>query len=370
MNNITALRNSLAHQPGDIEGMDGQVSRMADEMNEPHAVFAGAEEKAPKKIAPSAWAVRFAPTPAGIARWAKGLVAPIFGLLIFVALWAILAPQVHTSLGALPGPSEVAGQGVALYKDFAAAQNAKAQFYAAQDARNEVLIAAGRVNEVQDFPYSGAPTFPDQILTSLETVALGFLLATLVAVPLGLVCGLSKGVNAAVNPLVQIFKPVSPLAWLPIVTMVISATMTGPEPLLPKSFVISGIVVMLCSLWPTLINTAVGAASIDKDLLNVSKVLHLSFWARLTKLVLPSSLPYIFTGMRLSLGVGWMVLIAAEMLAQNPGLGKFVWDEFQNGSSQSLARIMFAVITIGFIGFMLDRVMAALQSIASRNHTA
>ena len=84
---------------------------------------------------------------------------------------------------------------------------------------------------------------------------------------------------------------------------------------------------------------------------------------------LPSSLPYIFTGMRLSLGVGWMVLIAAEMLAQNPGLGKFVWDEFQNGSSQSLARIMFAVIVIGLIGFLLDRIMMGLQALANRNHT-
>ena len=133
---------------------------------------------------------------------------------------------------------------------------------------------------------------------------------------------------------------------------------------------ISALVVMLCSLWPTLINTAIGTASIDKDLLNVGRVLRLGWFAKLTRLVLPSALPYIFTGMRLSLGVGWMVLIAAEMLAQNPGLGKFVWDEFQNGSSQSLARIMFAVIVIGFIGFVLDRAMMALQALANRNHSS
>jgi ABC-type proline/glycine betaine transport system permease subunit len=142
---------------------------------------------------------------------------------------------------------------------------------------------------------------------------------------------------------------------------------TSADPMLAKSFVISAIVVMLCSLWPTLINTAVGAASIDKDLLAVGRVLKLGWFAKLTRLVLPSALPYIFTGMRLSLGVGWMVLIAAEMLAQNPGLGKFVWDEFQNGSSQSLARIMFAVVVIGFIGFGLDRIMMALQRLASKN---
>ena len=107
---------------------------------------------------------------------------------------------------------------------------------------------------------------------------------------------------------------------------------------------------------------AVGVASIDKDLINVRRVLRLSWPTKVFKIVLPSSLPLIFTGLRLSLGVGWMVLIAAEMLAQNPGLGKFVWDEFQNGSSASLARIMVAVFTIGIIGFLLDRIMLALQS--------
>jgi len=120
------------------------------------------------------------------------------------------------------------------------------------------------------------------------------------------------------------------------------------------------VTVMLCSLWPTLINTSVGVANIEPDLQNVSRVLRLGRWTHIRRVVLPSSLPMIFTGLRLSLGVAWMVLIAAEMLAQNPGLGKFVWDEFQNGSSQSLARIMVAVITIGLIGFALDRIMLYL----------
>ncbi|MBD3730428.1 MAG: ABC transporter permease [Sphingomonadales bacterium] len=299
----------------------------------------------------------------------KAVLAPLLGIAIFLCIWAALAPQVNTSLGALPGPVEVAEQGVALVEEWSAAKQAESQFYAEQDARNQAAIAAGNPGAVQEFDYAGPPTFLDQIVTSLETVALGFVLATLVAVPIGLLAGLSPGFNAAINPLVQIMKPVSPLAWLPIVTMVISAMITSADPLLPKAFVISALVVMLCSLWPTLINTAVGTSSIDKDLLNVGRVLKLGFFAKLTKLVLPASLPYIFTGMRLSLGVGWMVLIAAEMLAQNPGLGKFVWDEFQNGSSQSLARIMFAVIVIGLIGFLLDRAMMALQSLASKNHT-
>ncbi|MCB2048793.1 MAG: ABC transporter permease subunit, partial [Novosphingobium sp.] len=239
----------------------------------------------------------------------KALLAPMLGILVFLGLWAALAPQVNTSLGALPGPVEVAGQGVALFEEWQAGQQAKADFEAAQAER----IAAGTQTEA--FEYSGPPTFLDQIFTSLKTVALGFVLATLVAVPIGLLAGLSPTFNAAINPLVQIMKPVSPLAWLPIVTMVISAMITSADPLLPKAFVISALVVMLCSLWPTLINTAVGTASIDKDLLNVGRVLKLGWFAKLTKLILPSSLPYIFTGMRLSLGVGWMVLIAAEMLA-------------------------------------------------------
>lgn len=299
----------------------------------------------------------------------RSLLAPLLGILIFLALWAMTAPQVDTSLGALPGPVEVGEQGVDLFGEWSAAKDAEAQFYAAQDARNAAAIASGNPAAVQDFEYAGPPTFLDQIFTSLKTVALGFILASLVAVPIGLLAGLSPVFNAAINPLVQIMKPVSPLAWLPIVTMVISAMITSADPLLPKAFVISALVVMLCSLWPTLINTAVGASSIDKDLLNVGRVLKLGWFAKLTKLVLPASLPYIFTGMRLSLGVGWMVLIAAEMLAQNPGLGKFVWDEFQNGSSQSLARIMFAVIVIGLIGFLLDRGMMMLQAFASKNHT-
>ncbi|MGB3798034.1 MAG: ABC transporter permease [Alteraurantiacibacter sp.] len=306
---------------------------------------------------------------AGIPGLGKNLFPPLIGILAFLGLWAVLAPQVDTSLGALPGPVEVAGQGLALFEEWTAAMDIEAQFYADQDARNAATIAAGNPGAVTDFEYAGPPTFLDQIVTSLQTVALGFVLATVVAVPIGLVCGLSKTVNAAINPLVQIMKPVSPLAWLPIVTMVISAVVTSADPILSKSFIISALVVMLCSLWPTLINTAVGTSSIDKDLLNVGRVLKLGWFAKLTRLVLPSSLPYIFTGMRLSLGVGWMVLIAAEMLAQNPGLGKFVWDEFQNGSSQSLARIMFAVIVIGFIGFGLDRLMMGVEALASKNRT-
>ncbi|MGH1505123.1 MAG: ABC transporter permease [Acidimicrobiales bacterium] len=300
----------------------------------------------------------------------RSLALPLLGIVFFVAAWAGLAPLINTSLGTLPGPGEVASAGGDLWDEFQANRTAASEFYAAQDARNDALRAEGRDAEVQDFAFAGATTFPSQVWTSLQTVALGFLIATLVAVPIGLLSGLSPAFHSAINPLVQIMKPISPLAWLPIVTMVVAATITSSDPILPKSFVISAVVVALCSLWPTLINTHVGTASVDDDLQNVAKVLRLGWFAKLRKLVLPSALPYIFTGMRLSLGVGWMVLIAAEMLAQNPGLGKFVWDEFQNGSSNSLSRIMFAVIVIGLIGFALDRLMSAIENFVSRSHAA
>ena len=289
------------------------------------------------------------------------LLFPLLGIGLFLAAWAILAPQVHTSLGAIPGPAQVFDQALNLLDDHRAEREKAVAFYERQEKRNAKLIAEGKADKVKHRKYTGKPTYLDQIVTSLFTVGLGFVIATVLAVPLGIASGLSKAVNGAINPLIQIFKPVSPLAWLPIVTMVVSALYVDPSDLLPKSLVISAVTVTLCSLWPTLINTALGVASVDKDLMNVGRVLQLPTAKTVTKLVLPSALPLIFTGLRLSLGVGWMVLIAAEMLAQNPGLGKFVWDEFQNGSSQSLAKIMVAVLTIGLIGFMLDRLMYALQ---------
>ncbi|PHP27092.1 ABC transporter permease [Limimaricola cinnabarinus] len=288
---------------------------------------------------------------------------PLLAIAGFLALWAMLAPQVQTSLGAIPGPGQVWHEAVGLHEDAARTAEKKARFEEQVALRNERLVEQGRADEVKEIAFTGAPSYYDQIGTSILTVFFGFLVASAVAIPLGILAGLSATANAALNPLIQIFKPVSPLAWLPIVTMVVSALSAGGEGLFAKSFLVSAITVTLCSLWPTLINTALGVAQVDRDLVNVSKVLKMSPRAKITKLVLPSALPLIFTGLRLSLGVGWMVLIAAEMLAQNPGLGKFVWDEFQNGSSSSLARIIVAVLTIGLIGFLLDRVMLALQSL-------
>ncbi len=290
---------------------------------------------------------------------------PVLAFISFLVVWGVLASGVQTSLGAIPGPRQVVEQGRALVEEHASEREKAAQFYERQKKRAAEAVAEDPKADPKIRQWTGKPTYIDQIVTSLFTVFTGFALATLIAVPLGILCGLSRTFQIAINPLIQIFKPVSPLAWLPIVTLVVSAVYVSADPMFQKSFITSAITVTLCSLWPTLINTAVGVSSIDKDLINVSRVLRLSTLTKVRRIVVPSALKFIFTGLRLSLGVGWMVLIASEMLAQNPGLGKFIWDEFQNGSSQSLGRIMVAVFTIGFIGFLLDRIMLTLQQLVS-----
>lgn len=296
-----------------------------------------------------------------LAGYSRQLLLPSLGIALFLVFWQLTAPQVNTSLGNFPAPADVWQQAGALWGEHAAERDRAEKFVTMQEERNARILQANPDAETRIRPYPGAPTFFDQIGTSLLTVMAGFMLATLIAVPLGIIIGLNRYFAAAVNPLIQIFKPVSPLAWLPLVTMVVSATYVSDDPMFEKAFITSMITVTLCSLWPTLINTSVGVAAVNPDLLNVSKVLQLSFWTHVRKVVLPSSIPMIFTGLRVSLGIAWMVLIAAEMLAQNPGLGKFVWDEFQNGSSESLSRIMVAVLAIGFIGFLLDRIMLVIQ---------
>jgi nitrate/nitrite transport system permease protein len=291
----------------------------------------------------------------------KLLALPAIGLLVMLLLWEQGAKQVQTSLGALPGPVAVWEQAGNLWSEHRVERDKADAFYARQDARNAALLASNPNAEPRHRSYTGKPTFIDQIGTSLITVMSGFVLASLIAIPAGLAIGLSPTLYAMFNPVIQLLKPVSPLAWLPIVTLVVSAVYVSDDPMIAKSYLVSMLCVMLCSIWPTLVNTAVGASTVSADLVNVSRVLRLHSLSHVWRVVLPSAIPMIFAGLRTSLGVAWMVLIASEMLAQNPGLGKFVWDEFQNGSSASLGRIMVAVITIGLIGFFLDRSMLWLQ---------
>lgn len=310
-----------------------------------------------------AWRFEWSDIPGGMAI-AKALRAwslAAAGILVFLLLWQATANNINTSLGQFPGPVQVWTQIQNLTDEYGREQERRTDFYARQEVRNAQLLAQDPNADVRVRPYTGRPTFIDQIQTSLMTVAFGFFIAMLIAIPLGILCGLSESLYNAVNPIIQLFKPVSPLAWLPLVTMVVSALYVSESPMFEKSFITSAITVALCCLWPTVINTTVGVASVDKDLINVSRVICLPTHMHIRKIVLPSAIPLIFTGMRLSLATGWMVLIAAEMLAQNPGLGKFIWDEFQNGSSDSLGRIMVAVLVIGFIGLILDKLMLTLQ---------
>lgn len=295
----------------------------------------------------------------------KAVVLPVVGIITFLLLWSGVASQIDTSLGKFPGPAAVYEQAVALYDEFVVESDKADAFYQRQEERNAMKLKMDPNYEPVTREYTGKETFFDQIITSLITVMAGFLIACLIAIPLGIAIGINQTLMQAVNPIIQVFKPVSPLAWLPLITMIVSAVYVTDDPLVPKSFLTSMFTVMLCCLWPMLINTAVGVASVPNDLRNVARVIKLPTLTFVWKVIIPSAIPMIFTGMRLSLGIAWMVLIAAEMLAQSPGLGKFVWDEFQNGSSNSLARIMVAVLVIGLIGFLLDRIMLLIQNWAS-----
>lgn len=297
------------------------------------------------------------------------LLFPVAGILIFLVFWSAAANRIDTSLGKFPGPGAVATQASTLYDEHVEQREKAEKFYERQEKRNAARVAKDPNYEPKIRAFTGKETFFDQIWTSLITVGAGFLLAVAIAIPAGIAIGLFKPLYSAVNPIIQIFKPVSPLAWLPLVTMVVSATFTDPDLWVSKSFITSMITVTLCCMWPMMINTCIGVGSVSRDLQNVSEVLQLPVLTHIWKIVIPSSIPMIFAGMRLSLGVAWMVLIAAEMLAQNPGLGKFVWDEFQNGSSNSLSRILVAVIVIGLIGFLLDRMMLLIQRWVSWDKT-
>lgn len=239
-----------------------------------------------------------------------------------------------------------------------------------------------RVVKTEEQNYPRTATIFWQTKRSLATVFVGFAIAAAIAIPVGIMCGLNKVVMACLTPIISIFRPVSPVVWLLIFQIVVGAFFPDPatHPLFvflnaswnPLSFlqtnpamIFSACTVAMCALWPALVNTALGVSAIDKDHMNVARVLKLGFWSRLFKIVIPSSLPLVFAGLRISLGVGWMVLIAAEALSSSDGLGKFVWDEYQNGSSQSFANIILACFIVGIVGFFLDRVMIILQRLVS-----
>lgn len=265
-------------------------------------------------------------------------------------------------------------------------ETAKQALYAADPQKLDraaavVMQTEDRIESIETSGYAMPATLPYQVARSVLCVFFGFFLGTAIAVPLGVLCGLSKTCMAALTPFIAVFKPVSPIVWLPVALIVVGGFIPDPDKhwltqwlwglpwlgdyKINPAFIASAVTVALCSLWATMVNTAFGVASVDKDHINVARVLRLGFWSRLFKIVLPSSLPLVFAGLRISLGVGWMVLIAAELLSSSEGIGKFVWDQFNNGASDSFAKMVVVVFIVGAIGLVLDRTMIVFQKLVS-----
>ncbi len=259
----------------------------------------------------------------------------------------------------LPSPAQVWSAGGVLWSDHVMIARKKVEFKQKVAETNQQRRAEG----LTPIRYTGRPSFVDQIFTSIKTVLVGFLISLLIAIPVGTVIGLNQTLRTSVNWLIQIFKPVSPVVWLLLVFMIVKTVTLNSG--LDTSFIISSISVGLCAMWATLVNTSLGVSSVNEDYLNVAKVLKLGVFKKIYRVILPSAIPLIFTGMRITVSVAWMVLIAIELLAQSPGLGSFVWEEFQNGANDSNAKIIVAMFVIGIIGFLLDRIMYWIQQSVS-----
>lgn len=197
---------------------------------------------------------------------------------------------------------------------------------------------------------------------SLKLVAQGYLLALIVGTPIGFFLGLSKNFTKAFDPIIQILRPVSPLAWLPLGMVIFSGMkIVGSDGRVAfgTSDAAALFTIAICAMWPTVLNTAVGVRAVPQDYLNVAKVLKLSKLKTLFKILIPSALPYMFTGFRLSLGIAWLVIVAVEMLIGKPGVGGFLWQQY---NANSFAHIILCILTIGVVGYVLDRLMSLVES--------
>jgi nitrate/nitrite transport system permease protein len=237
---------------------------------------------------------------------------PVIGMGLLVGIWALLTK----TGGAFPTPAETGAAAVKLFAD---------PFY--RNGPNDQGIGWN-------------------ILFSLERVAVGFGMAALVGIPLGFLIGRFAFLNRMVNPLISLLRPVSPLAWLPIGLLVFKAA--NPAAIWT---------IFICSIWPMVINTAVGVQRVPQDYLNVARVLNLSEWKVITKILLPSVLPYMLTGVRLSVGTAWLVIVAAEMLTGGVGIGFWVWDEWNN---LNVKHILIAIFVIGIVGLLLEQLLVSI----------
>jgi len=245
---------------------------------------------------------------------ARQVLPPLMGLGLLIGLWSMLA---MSSSSQFPSPSDTFWQAVEVFKH---------PFY--RNGPNDQGVGWN-------------------ILSSLQRVALGFGLAALVGIPAGFMIGRFEFLSRMFNPLISLLRPVSPLAWLPIGLMVFK----GANPAAIWT-------IFICSIWPMIINTAVGVQRVPTDYMNVARVLNLSEWKIVSKILFPAVLPYMLTGVRLAVGTAWLVIVAAEMLVGGTGVGYFVWNEWNN---LSLVNVIFAVLVIGVVGMLLDLAFAQLQ---------
>jgi len=195
---------------------------------------------------------------------------------------------------------------------------------------------------------------------SLKLVLQGYFIALCIGTPLGFLLGLSKTMTKALDPIIEILRPVSPLAWFPLGLVLFSSLKLseGGKVFFGPSDAAALFTIGICSMWPTVVNTAVGVRKVPQDFLNVARVLRLSKFKTLSKVLVPAAMPYMFTGFRLSLGIAWLVIVAVEMLTGRPGVGGFIWQAYNAGS---YAHIILCILTIGVVGFCLDRVMSAAE---------
>ncbi len=272
-------------------------------------------------------ALAVVPKPVGSMKPAlmRGLMAvlpPLLGVLLFIGLWSIIS----VSNPNLPGPGKTWMSAVQVFSD---------PFY--QKGPNDQGIGWN-------------------ILSSLKRVGIGFGMAALIGIPLGFLIGRVAFINAMVTPIISLLRPVSPLAWLPIGLLVFKAA--NPAAIW---------VIFISSIWPLIINTAVGVSRVPQDYLNVAKVLDLSPWKVVTKILLPATLPYILTGIRLSIGVAWLVIVAAEMLTGGVGLGFWVWDEWNN---LNVEHIIIAIFIVGIVGLLLEQLLVFIAKKFSYEYQA
>jgi nitrate/nitrite transport system permease protein len=255
-------------------------------------------------------------------KWTMLFLPPLLGVLVFLGVWALIAGASPN----LPGPGKTWVSAVQVFSD---------PFY--QKGPNDQGIGWN-------------------ILASLKRVGIGFGMAALVGIPVGFLIGRVAFLNGMLTPIISLLRPVSPLAWLPIGLLVFKAA--NPAAIW---------VIFISAIWPLIINTAVGVSRVPQDYLNVAKVLDLSQWKVISKILLPATLPYILTGIRLSIGVAWLVIVAAEMLTGGVGIGFWVWDEWNN---LNVEHIIIAIFIVGIVGLLLEQMLVFIAKKFSYEYQA